>query len=132
MAVLRAAALLLTTASMSPAATLHPESADAAPPLRCDLGDLILYRAVLGAPASEQHLWELADRNTIAVDVPKFEPFWDNEVSAWCNRTGRNYCVSDGYYGGNPDNTMPDNTWGNFTTTGWNDRASSLGYINCP
>lgn len=34
--------------------------------------------------------------------------------------------------GGNPDNTMPVGTYGSFTTTGWNDAASSIGYDGCP
>ncbi|MCS7483715.1 peptidase inhibitor family I36 protein [Umezawaea endophytica] len=57
---------------------------------------------------------------------------FDNEASSWWNRTGQTFCVSDGYNGGNPDNTMPPGTRGNFTTTGWNDRPSSLGYLGCP
>jgi hypothetical protein len=57
---------------------------------------------------------------------------FDNEASSWRNRTSQEFCVSDGYFGGDPDNTMPAGTQGNFTTTNWNDRASSLGYLNCP
>jgi hypothetical protein len=56
---------------------------------------------------------------------------FDDDASSWWNRTGQNFCVSDGYWGGNPDNTMPAGTRGNFTPD-WNDRASSLGYLGCP
>ena len=58
-------------------------------------------------------------------------PTFHDEASSWWNRTGQNFCVSDGTWGGNPDNTMPANTRGNFTPD-WNDRASSIGYLGCP
>lgn len=54
-----------------------------------------------------------------------------DDASSWWNRTSRHYCVSDGTYGGNPDNTMPIGTFGNFTGW-WNDRASSIGFLGCP
>lgn len=56
---------------------------------------------------------------------------FDNQATSWWNRTGQNFCVSDGYWGGDPDNTMPAGTSGNFTPD-WNDRASSIGYQGCP
>ncbi|MFI6498617.1 peptidase inhibitor family I36 protein [Nonomuraea typhae] len=58
---------------------------------------------------------------------------FDDEASSWYNNnTGLKYCVSEHAFGGGRDNTMPNGTHGNFTTTGWNDLASSLSYIGCP
>jgi hypothetical protein len=58
---------------------------------------------------------------------------FDNEASSWHNNaTGRTMCVSTGYGGAGQDNSMPDNTMGNFSTTGWNDIASSLSNSGCP
>lgn len=60
-----------------------------------------------------------------------FNATFDDDASSWWNRTGQHFCVSDGYWGGNPDNTTPIGTRGNFTPS-WQDRAGSLGYLECP
>ncbi|MGW1712876.1 peptidase inhibitor family I36 protein [Streptomyces sp. NPDC002156] len=54
-----------------------------------------------------------------------------DDASSWANKTDRNYCVSWGTNGGNPDNTMPVGTSGNFTPE-WDNQASSIGFIGCP
>lgn len=56
---------------------------------------------------------------------------FDNDASSWVNNTSLRYCVSQEVNGGGLDNSMPPGTSGNFTS-GWDNVASSLGYIGCP
>lgn len=67
----------------------------------------------------------------IACNSCQFGTF-DNDATSWWNRTDRNYCVSWYANGGDPDNTMPVGSFGSFTTTGWNDASSSIGFLGCP
>jgi hypothetical protein len=122
-----AVALMLASASPAPASTGAITDASGPPPSDCHIGQLVLY----GDVGFDGHRWVIND-HLHPWSVPVFDSDFNNKMSSWCNRSGQVYCVSDGFYGGNPDNTMPNNTWGNFTTTGWNDRASSLGYLGCP
>lgn len=56
---------------------------------------------------------------------------FDNIAMSWYNNTDMKYCVSDGRFGGDPDNTMPSFRGGDFTSA-WIFKASSLSYVGCP
>lgn len=97
----------------------------------CHVGELCLYQHAGGQGRS--YAWAFphftSDFRLLLCNCNGAD--FNNDASSWWNRTGRNWCVSDGTFGGNPDNTMPAGTRGNFTSN-WNDRASSIGHTGCP
>lgn len=59
------------------------------------------------------------------------DPDFNDDASSWHNNSGYTSCVSWHIGGGDPDNTMPRGSRGNFTTD-WNDEASSISFQGCP
>ena len=102
----------------------------------CPLNSLCLYVDV-DYQGQVVYYWPAgaytSDFRTIACSIcGQGDPDFDDDASSWFNNTNMTYCVSWYINGGNPDNTMPPGSRGNFTTTGWNDKASSLSFIGCP
>ncbi|MEQ4302539.1 peptidase inhibitor family I36 protein [Plantactinospora sp. B6F1] len=116
--------------------TASPLVLDAAAPI-CPAGYVCLFVDV--DQKTGGYMWAAGAYHSNFTQLP-CEPGWkcktlgdfNDEASSWHNNTNRTYCVSWGINGGNPDNSMPPGTYGNFTTTGWNDEASSIGFIGCP
>ncbi len=128
----RARVLLMVAAVMAALAITPTASATtAAGWADCHVGELCLYVDANGQ--GDMFAWSYPEYTSdfrLLLCYCKDADF-HNDASSWWNRTGRNWCVSDGTFGGNPDNTMPAGTRGNFTPS-WNDRASSISHTGCP
>ncbi|MFI6518064.1 peptidase inhibitor family I36 protein [Spirillospora sp. NPDC050679] len=123
-------------AGMAKPAPSAPAGKEAAPPSNCPSGSVCLYahtdyRGFLAGWRAGTYTASFTTIPCTSAQGCYTNNDFNDEASSWYNNTNMNYCVSADINGGNPDNTMPAHTYGNFTSD-WQDRASSIGYINCP
>jgi len=108
---------------------------DASAAQTCTPGHLCLWVGInrTGTMISRLPSEYAADFRTIFCGDPTCNTgsFNDEASSWWNNGTGIPMCVSRDANGMGEDNTMPNNSYGNFTG-GWSDVASSLSNSGCP